>query len=65
MITRETWTETFWNAAYFLRRAPHRNRLLALRVLDQVVRYSTGTVRDRAADLMREVHVRKSASSEK
>lgn len=63
MITRETWTQTFWNAAVYLRRAPFRNRLLAIRALDQVVRNSNGTVRERALKLMRETYDRKSSRS--
>jgi hypothetical protein len=50
-------TRNFWNAAYFFRRAePTRNRAIAVKVLEQVTNTASGTVQDRAANLLREIN---------
>lgn len=47
----------FWCAAYFYRRAdPARNRSIAVKVLEQVTTTASGTVKDRAASLLREIN---------
>lgn len=56
MIAREKWTLAFWSAAYFIRRAPYRSHLIAIRTLDQVAAYSTGKVRERAVAILREIN---------
>ncbi|MER9628398.1 hypothetical protein [Mesorhizobium sp. M0296] len=50
-------TRKFWCAAYFYRRAdPSRNRAIAVSVLEQVKETAAGTVKDRAAALLREIN---------
>ncbi|RWF74516.1 MAG: hypothetical protein E5X15_09960 [Mesorhizobium sp.] len=47
----------FWCAAYFYRRAdPARDRAVAVKVLAQVTATASGTVQDRAANLLREIN---------
>lgn len=48
-------TRKFWCAAYFYRRAPDRDRSLAVRVLEQVNLTATGKVQFRADALLREI----------
>jgi len=47
-------TLKFWNAALFIRRAPERDQSIAQRVLRDVVKHSTGTLNQRATELMKE-----------
>jgi len=47
-------TLKFWNAALFTRRAPDRDQNLARRVLVDVAKHSTGTLHQRATELLKE-----------
>ena len=47
-------TLKFWNAALFIRRAPDRDQNLAQRVLRDVAKTTTGTLHQRATELMKE-----------
>ncbi|RVD44645.1 hypothetical protein EN742_01640 [Mesorhizobium sp. M4A.F.Ca.ET.020.02.1.1] len=50
-------TRKFWCAAYFYRRAdPARDRAVAVKALAQVTATASGTVQDRAANLLREIN---------
>ncbi|RJT42022.1 hypothetical protein D3227_04920 [Mesorhizobium waimense] len=50
-------TRNFWCAAYFYRRAdPSRDRAIVPKVLEQVTTKANGTVKDRAATLLREIN---------
>ncbi|MDX8537084.1 hypothetical protein RFM23_05530 [Mesorhizobium abyssinicae] len=50
-------TRKFWCAAYFYRRAdPARDRAVAVKVLAQVTSTASGTVKDRAANMLREIN---------
>lgn len=49
-------TRKFWCAAYFYRRAqPHRDRAIAVKVLEQVATVTAGTVKARATSLLKEI----------
>lgn len=57
MLTLAARTRKFWCAAYFYRRAdPARNRAIAVTVLEQVTETANGTVKARAANLLREIN---------
>jgi hypothetical protein len=45
----------FWNAALFIRRAPDRDLGLALKVLEQLSRTTTGKVRNRTETLLKDM----------
>lgn len=49
-------TRNFWCAAYFLRRAPDRDRTIAVKALAQVATMTTGKVHDRAITILRETY---------
>lgn len=49
-------TRKFWSAAFFLRRAPDRNRSIPIKVLEQVARTTTGRVHDRAITLLKDIN---------
>lgn len=55
MIAASERARQFWSAAFFLRRAIHRDPQLAIRVLAHVARNSTGEVQRRAATMLREI----------
>lgn len=49
-------TRNFWNAAFYIRRAhPDRDLTVARLTLKQVVTLTTGTVHDRAEQLLKEI----------
>jgi hypothetical protein len=57
ILTLADRTRKFWCAAYFYRRADlFRNRAIAVKVLEQVTETTSGTVKTRAANLLREIN---------
>ena len=46
----------FWSAAYFIRRAPHRDRSNAIKVLEHLHVNATGAIQNRADKLLVEIH---------
>lgn len=48
-------TRNFWSAATYLRRAPDRDPTVAVKVLQQVARVTSGRVQARAANLLKEI----------
>jgi hypothetical protein len=48
-------TRRFWCASYFVKRSPDRNPQLAIKVLEQVASRATGTLQDRAVNLLMEI----------
>ena len=53
----------FWCAAFFYRRARDRNPSLAIKVLEQVARATTGPIHDRAATLLKDINDHESPRS--
>ena len=49
-------TRKFWNAASYYRRAPHRDQAIAVRVLEDLTRNSSGRPQMRAAQLLRQIN---------
>lgn len=56
MTFRSNATLKFWNAAHFYRRAPHRDRSIAVKVLQHVASTATGRVQSRAAELLKDIN---------
>lgn len=54
-MTLDDSTRKFWSAAYFYRRAQDRDQSLAVKVLEQVARSTTGRVYERAITLLEEI----------
>lgn len=48
-------TRKFWCAAYFYRRAPDRDRSIAIKVLEQVTVTPAGKVQSRAATMLKDI----------
>lgn len=44
----------FWSAAYYIRRAPHRDHEKARKILAHVAMNTTGKISDRAIKLLKE-----------
>lgn len=51
----EVRTAQFWNAAHFYRHAKGRDMEIAVKVLEQVSQTTTGTVQQRAIQLLKEI----------
>ena len=56
MMALETAARTFWCAASYYRRVHDRDRSMAVAILADLVKKSTGRPRDRAAQLLREIN---------
>jgi hypothetical protein len=48
-------TRHFWCAAFYFRRAPHRDQSTGERLLEEVAKHSIGTVHVRAVNLLAEM----------
>lgn len=62
MTTFATQARNFWNAARYYRRAPHRDRSIAVKVLEHVAQTSTGRVQSRAATMLKDIRHDKQSS---
>jgi len=55
MHSRDELHKMYWSAAYLFRRDPGRTRERVISTLSHVVTHSSGTLQQRAADLLKEV----------